>query len=326
MSVDPFYLILQPAQAAVGSGLLAKSDPVVADPNAPAIELRYSAFDMETPLLEDGVATDTPANGALARSTAGVGVFEYSERLTDPAALVTGATARWLALPNTYLPGVSWVPYEGSAAYQWLTSPQNAPVLDNDYVYSRDREEIYRQAMIFDSSAWMTLSTDAYSPNSTLIAVAVLGAGAGREYSILESDAPEPIADPNDPNAPPLPPGYFGFGMRYSHGTVNLWSGGTILSHEAGDTFARPVILAMSLDPAQGKLTVADRNRSTRTFSTQGFGLDQVTLFLGRSGEGADKTTNAVMELLEVSYFDRALSFSELEAVITELDAAYGVS
>lgn len=323
---DPFYITLAPAEASVGAGVLAKAAPVASDPDSPAVALRYAAFDMETPLVEDGVLTDTPANGALARSVAGVGLFEYSERLTDPLALATGATARWVPLEATYVPGVSWVPYEGSAAYQWLTSPEHAPVLDADYVYERDRDEVYRQAMIFNTSSWMTLSTDAFAPSSTLVVVAVLNAGFGRHYGVLETKPPAAVADPDDPNAPPLAPDHFGFGLRYSHGTVQVWSGSPVISHEAAATFARPVVLAMSLDSASGRLLVADRNRSSRTFSTKGFGLDDVLLYLGREGGGFDKTTNAAMDLLEVLYFDRLLNFDELESLVTDLDAAYGVS
>jgi len=55
-------------------------------------------------------------------------------------------------------------------------------------------------------------------------------------------------------------------------------------------------------------------------------GSFDVDLVLGRIGSAEGESTNAVMDVLEVSYFDRALSFGELEELVAELDAAYGVS
>jgi len=95
---DPFYVTAEPATARVSTDLLTDAVPVT---GAAALELLWSAFDMETGVVEDGALTDTPAIGALARSAGWVGTYSYDVQLSAAVQLSTGAAAPWMSV-------VSW--------------------------------------------------------------------------------------------------------------------------------------------------------------------------------------------------------------------------
>ena len=323
---DPgyYFLGLHPATAGVSGGALAHITPP--RHSGDGLALRYAAFDMEAGIVEDGVLTDTPEIGAVLTSVAGIGAYSYDEQRLSPLDVRTGASARWMALPETFIAGVSWSPVEGDGSLLWLTAPGHDPVLDADYVYDNDRGQLHRSAVIFDGSGWMELAADDLSSRAaTVVVVAVLGPGLGGEYGVIESASLDPTGGDDsaagdvDPNAPT------GFGLRYNHGTTVVFAGAPVMSYSGVSGPARPTVLALAVDAVAGKLMVVDGERSTRTFSTAGFGAFDIDLVLGRISTAADRRTNAVMDVLEIDYYDRSLTFPELEALVSDLCAAYGV-
>lgn len=325
---DGFYsVVLHNATAGVSAGLLGHAEPGSSGTPAAPLPIVQAAFEMSIPMLEDGVLTDTPALGALVSTVAGVGAHDYNDQSTDPLAINTSATARWIAAdPNGFQPAVSWAPTQGDATLLWLTDGLTTPVYDPDYVYDHLDRQAYHPALVFDGGAYMQLNTPVTTvPAATLVVVAVLSAGLGAHYGVIESLA-TPVPPSSDPGADPLPPAPRSFGLRYSHGQVQVWAGAPVMTHDAVVTIARPVIMALTVDAIQGQLMVVDRTRSTRTFSTDGFGVYNAQLQLGRVGNAEDASTNAVMDVLEVLYYNRALPFGDLEALLADLDAAYGVS
>lgn len=318
---DPgfYFLGLHPANAGVSGGLLLQASPPAGE--GEGLALLRAAFDMETGIVEDGILTDTPEIGASARSVAGVGAYEYDDQVLDPVGLLTGAAGRWLASAATYTPGVAWYPVEGDGSLHWATDPAHAPGLDADYVYGHARGELYRSALVFDGSAWMQLSTSGLATTTvTVVVVAVLGPGQGGEYGVIESPGSGAAAEDADAGVV-----LTGFGLRYNHGRTIVWAGAPVLGYDGQQEPLRPTVLALTVDTVSGRLLVIDRERSSRTFATEGLGTYDLGLMLGRIGQGTDASTNAVMDVLEIDLFDRALSFGELDELVADLCAAYGV-
>jgi hypothetical protein len=150
----------------------------------------------------------------------------------------------------------------------------------------------------------------------------------GPSFGLFESYTPpadpEGIAFPSatDEDAPERATDW---GVRYRQGTMEMWAGSTVVTHPVSLPHARAVVVAVSMDPAVGKLVVVDRNKSTRSFSTDGFSLFDVQLFLGRTGGSFDAGQTAYMDVLEFNYWDHALSFDELADVVHTMDSLYGV-
>jgi hypothetical protein len=113
--------------------------------------------------------------------------------------------------------------------------------------------------------------------------------------------------------------------VRYRQGTVEMWAGSTVVTHPVSLPQARVMVVGLAMDPKEGRLVVVDRNKSTRSFSTDGMSLFDVQLFLGRTGGDFDGGQTAYMDVLEVNYWDRSLSFDELADVVHTMDSLYGV-
>lgn len=318
---DPgyYFLGLQTATTGVTGGLLSQVRPQV---TSEGLAQFAAAFDLELGMIEDGVLTDTPEIGALVTSVAGVGRFEIDDQILNPFEVATNATARWMAQEGTFIEGVSWIPTEGDGALVWATDAGYSPVLDTEYTYSSGRRSISRPVLSFDGTGWMELSADQLSsPAATLIVVTALGHGLGESYGIIESSSLTPGSTGDDAGELVAT----GFGLRYNHGTIQVFAGAPVMSYETNLEPGQPMVLALTVGATEGRLMVVDRERSTRTFSTENFGAFDVDLVLGRVGQGFSEATNAVMALFEVVYFERALGFDELEVVVSDLCAAYGV-
>jgi hypothetical protein len=229
-----------------------------------------------------------------------------------------------VATADSYVVDSAWYPVEGDGSLFWATSPEHAPGLDEDYVYEHARGSLYRRAMVFDGSAWMQLSTAGLAITSvSLVVVAVLGPGQGAEYGVVESPgAATAISGDEQLEAVAS---RTGFGLRYSHGRTTVWAGAPLLGYDGQQEVLRPTVLALTVDAVSGRLLVVDKERTSRTFATAGLGVYDLGLMLGRIGSATDATTNAVMDVLEIDLFDRALSFGELEELVADLCAAYGV-
>lgn len=283
-----------------------------AAPAGPLLVQRAAAFVTEDYLVEHGRPFDLPAVGVAVSTAIGIGAYEIATALPDPTGVTTGADARWLPTEDSFTAGGQWRSDSGVLA--WASAPGTSPVLDTDYSYRRGDAETYRPALVFNGGAFMALSSRGWaSAAATVVLVAVLRPGYGPTSSLVESrgDNDSPGTD---------------FALRYGAGTVEARAGGQAVSHAANDTQARPVVLALSLGPEGGVLAVRGRTRSTQTFATGALRLLDTELYLGRNGTTADRSTTAVMDLLEVDYFARALDATEVESLVSTLDACYGAS
>lgn len=290
--------------------------PPADDVEIPPMNINLSGFDSEDYMVVGGQPCGRPRCQVRLRSRVGIGSWNYSEAPPAPADVDNKATMRWLPNDQTFAPdGTYWTPTVGAGLALVAT---NGPYLDDNYSFEvRGGDEVSLPAVIFSRDAGMRLSSAGWAaPAFTFILVAVTHPNPeGPVYGLIESSTTD---DPGNPNAPT------DWGLRYNQGRVNLFAGNHLTSHVMSAMLGRPVFFAISVDTASGRLLVCDRNKTSSEFSTQGFSLYDIDVLLGQTGTGNPGET-AYMDVLDFSYFDRALSFADLNEQLHLMDSIYGI-
>jgi hypothetical protein len=250
-----------------------------------------------------------PALGVRASTYATVGAHDYSDQAVDPLVLNTGADARWLPLESTYVAGGNWSS-QGGGPLAFTAGPEHAPVLSAGYSYPLGRRVVQRPALTFEGGAWMQLQNLGWAAAGATVALAaVLRPGTGAGYALISS------APSEDPEVE----------LVYSHGRLEVLHGGTqLVSLEVMGASVRPVVVMLSLGGV-GRVAVYGRQTLNRSFSTAGRRMVDLDVYLGRGAQGWDADSTAVMDVLEVDLFTRALDWAEMETLAAALDSAYGI-
>lgn len=300
----------------------------------PSLAVRTAGFDTEDYYVIGGQPTGQPLCAVRMRSRAGIGVWEWSDVPPAPADVDTGATCRWLPTDATFAPdGTYWLPVQGSALQ--LTASSDAglltsdpPYLDDNYSFSvRGGDEVSLPAVIIDGNAFMRLAAENWTTQAfTFVLVAVMHQNPeGPIFGVLESLTP---FNPDLTIVPDPDEGAQGqvtdWGLRYRQGSLELYAGSTVLSHQVTLPQARAMVIGISMDAQTGRLLVCDRSKSTRSFSTDGYSLYNIDMLVGATNSG-DEGETAYMDVLELNYYDHALDFEDFSEVLHQLDAVYGV-
>lgn len=287
-----------------------------------------ASFTLEDYAVLAGYPTGRPAHEVRNYSRVGLGDWTFSDQPPMPWEINIGATVRWLPYEASVIPGTMWTPTTGSGL-NWAYSPEYEPSLYDSFDFQViGGDEVSMPALVFQGDAWAELDDAGWSANAfTFVLVAVLMPNPeGDSFGILESSAlngPPPV-DLN--NADPLPYAPSDWGLRYSRGQIYFWAGANMLRHTVTLPQAKPVIMAVALDSTEGKFTAASAGAlTTANFDVDNLNVFDLDLFLGRTGETFDSATTAQMAVLDLVYFDRALSFHELADVTHQLNAVYGV-
>lgn len=300
-------LALAPARvrmsAALGMALRTR------EPGQEALQVRRAGVLVDPWTVAGHLPVPEPALGVRASTYATVGAHDYSDQPTEPLVLNTGADARWLPLESAYVAGGEWAPH-GGGPLAFTAGPEHAPVLSAGYSYPLGRRTVTRPALTFDDGAWMQLQDLGWAAaGATLALVATLRPGTGAGYALVST---APAEDPE-------------VELVYSHGRLEVLRGGTqLVSLEVMGATVRPVLVVLSLG-VTGRVAVYGRQTLTRTFSTGGQRMVDLDVYLGRGARGWDADSTAVMDVLEVDLFTRALDWAEMETLATALDSAYGI-
>lgn len=300
---------------------------------APAVDLSQIPVHAASFVLDDytvvhGWPTGRPDNEVRNFTRVGLGDWTFSDRPPQPFEINIGAAVRWLPTDSSFVPGTMWTPTTGGGL-NWVFDPEYAPTLYDDYSFQViGGDEVSLPAMVFSGDAWARLDDPGWSSSAfTFVLAAVMMPNLdGDTYGVLESstlNGPAPV-DPN--NADPLPYAPNDWGLRYTRGQIYFWAGANMLRHRVSFPQARVVIMGIALDSSEGKFIAASSGAlTTDSFDSGGLNVFDLDLFLGRTGEAFDAANSAQMAVFDLSFFDHALSFTELADVVHSLNAVYGV-
>ena len=321
------YISGSPATLSIDADvrLVHKPNPVI-DNTTPPVTIHTNGFDIEDYVVVSGQPGAVPDCMVRMRSVSGVGPYIYSDVPPAPADVRMNSAARWLPTDASFSPdGLSWAASVGGGLVLTADIP---PYLDDFYSFQvRGGDEVALPAVIFDGDSSMRLRSGGWSAASfTFIIVAVMHQNPESNiFGILESYVapPDPSTSDGSPDVlaptPPTP-----WGVRWRQGQIELWAGDVVLSHQSFSLQSRPIVIGISIDAAQGNLLVCDRNKSTRSFSTAGYQINDIDVLVGATSSGLLEET-AYMDVLEFNYYDRALSFADLDNALHLLDSIYGV-
>lgn len=287
---------------------------------SPTIDVEAAGFVLEDYMVLEGQPSGRPELEIRMFVRCGLGDYTFTDIPPAPVTVDTGATVRWLPSSDAFSPEI-WTPSHGAGIN---LVPGVAPFLDPDYSFSvRGGDEVSLPAVVFDGDAWLQLDNSGWSAQAFTFAIAAVmhQNPEGPTFGIFESqlDPPDPVDVDDAPTKPT------DWGLRYRQGVVELFAGASVVTHPVSLPQNRVMMLAVSMDPTTGRLFVLDRNKSTRSFSTDGMSLFDIQLFFGRTGGLFDAGNTAYMDVLEIDYFDHALDFDELSGVASLMDEMYGI-
>lgn len=345
------------AQADAG---LAVDPPIVrADVLVPT---RYAGFEVGEYVVVDGRPLEASGLVMQPRPVVGVGSLEQMATFPDPAEVNVLATYRWLPKPWTLDPFCTWwVPYSGydppltkgltvaqlrdqvgalRQAALWSvkdfvqdgwfrvrpvtqmsfdSSPGVNPVLLPRYAYWRAGSYVRSPAVSMRRGAHMW--TDEVNWNAqevTVIVVAVVHPPAGEWFGLLETEAP---------NLQGLDPF---FGVRFHRsGALCLWADAVLASTDVSAGVTRPdqpIAFGMNIDMVNNTIALLSVDEVVRVQTTA---LprrydNRSRLWLGRSPFGRDAA--AAIDVLDVGYWERQFTESELRGLLAGYDRMYGVT
>lgn len=308
------YVVGTPAAGYVSADL--RLDNRIGPPDdvvSVSLDTQLAGFEMEDYMIVEGEPCGLPNCMVRMNVACNVGAPIATDVPPAPADVATGATLRWLPTDGTFSPdGTFWEPTFGSGLNLLSISP---PFLDDLYSYQvRGGFEVEMPAVIFAGDSFMELSSAGWAaPAFTFILVAVMHANPeGPRYGIFESSTTDPDITLVD------------WGLRYNQGNLELFAGSQLVAAQLNTTPGRPTFFAVSVDAATGRLLVADTTKISKDFSTAGFSLFDFDMLLGATSAGAANET-AYMDVLDFSYFDRALGFDELADQLHFMDSIYGI-
>ena len=308
------YLYGAPARVNLRADAALKA---TAPANAETIDIDISSIQLlEYWIDERGIPRGYPPCGALYRVVGGTGVPQYTDVPPGADEVNLGCDCRWLPTEDSYTPDGLWRPQFGGNL-NWLGQPPDLPYLDEGYSHLvRGGDEVAHNAVVIDGDSWLALDSSGTAAGAfTIILVAVFRPNPeGAAYSILESNTLN-VTDPS----------VIDWALRDEAGTLRLRAGTIRAQHALVFPQSRAVFLALALDPVQAKLMVAGKTKTTVVGSTAGISVYDLQLYLGRPGGNLVKAMTAQMDVLDLAFYGRSLSFDELNDKLHLLDAVYGI-
>lgn len=253
-----------------------------------------------------------------------------SSTATSPTAATAqlSSTHRWLVRPDRFVEGgTRWFPegsgFGGPAIFFPTVSPHKDPRPDYAYDYESTKGTRRQPALTFNGSGYGHLYVAPEGQprrgSATFAIVAVMNASKLPYYGIFEADQ----RDTNSKGEPLV--------LRYTHGRLDVFQNEQrVVVHQTKAAVNEALLLMVSFDAAtdSGLLVVRDASSASRTFTAQG--LDFISFYgvIGALGQGSAESPyrfRSFMDVLELDYWDRALSPEEAGAQADLLALAYGI-
>lgn len=323
-SYAPTELSLAPVRATVYTDV----HPTFAEGDAGPLEdavQHFATLQTEPYVIVEGI----PKRGdmaLIAPSGFDMGTITMSDNgePIDPGIVNTGADHRWL--PMKYLGGSIWGSNDSDVLGRRWVLDHDEPYLKQDYTYQAPYGPITRPAMVFNGGGYMQLdnfpAADGSARPMTIAVVAVLHGGAGKSYSLFQTD-----------RSVYVPAGTDAMKMTYSHGKYQFSAGGPRATYEGKGVAAGASIIILSLNPGgvinRGYLMIQDDRRFSQSFSLRKVDVFSQALWFGAEMSYRDEFTPATagdLDVLEIDTWDRALSPAEMRRFINKVAPLYGVT
>lgn len=247
----------------------------------------------------------------------------------SPTALTTNAAMRWVADDSYYdeLTG-QWSPIQGGVG-PWLTSPDSAPTLYNDYEYTIGNERFVNMTVLnFDSDTadymWNDLSlfmggTSGYTVLMVMSPNSIYGNNTDVVENALWSPDDTTVADPSK--------NWASFGVRSQAAWLTTESTPAQVGVPLGNGLANnaPTYLVLVVSRPQTTLYAASgpSNVQIKALASGSTPVPLSTRFwLGKSP--FPNTSTVDMALLDLSIYGDPLSRTDVVNEITALSTVYG--
>lgn len=313
----------------IGSTVSVWSLDVRVQPVETIIPARTARYGLESFVLVGGRPHIEPPQGTRVRvdftlaqpHTARLGVSATEA----PTGL--GETARWLPVPGTYVGGVwspSSAPVAPDAAVSWQAAEENAPVITDDFEYSKHGQWVKTTAMLLRETNYMRLDGmplyTAGVPNEavTLFFVAAITAPVKYWGSLLR--AVEPDGSTAEIQT-----------VKRSNLDLRLMPDGNLHPFTWGWQEALPLLgenhalslFGFTLDPLTNSLRLFTIDRELRIADmAMPYPHSQTSSFvLGRSAEASYEAY-----VLDIMLYRGPMDKERLAEIANEFDSAYGIS
>lgn len=358
-SAQVTHVLLDDVQAVTSADFAVVADPPLTR-SKKTVPARWATYDVPEYVVLDGKPMPVTDQVIVVQVTCGVGNPTELVTFPVPADTPVDATSRWLPEEASFnTPHTVWYAYSeyqtGSsdgylvqdlAAYSvddvarlrvadlmvdgnvvitarstftWQTTTGATPLLRPSYSYYRAGGRVRSGAVVMDKGHYYwTDDVNWSSPELTVIMVAVLREPENEWYGVLETASPDLDVNPDT------------FGLRYTRqGTLALWSDQVLASVDlvTGMTRpAQPVVVGFNIDMVTNVATLLSVDSEIQTAAvTLPQRIDPTSrLMMGRSPLG--ELANANMDVLEVAYFETAMSAGGLHRLLASYDRLYGVT
>jgi hypothetical protein len=280
----------------------------------------YAGLSVDSYAVVNGYPADDPGYGISSASFASADQVTVGAGSPGVLAVAVGSTARWIP-SGTYMDANTWWPVGGSASTypRILRTGLGAavdPVLDPAYSYLQGKDRVTYPAMDFNGAGYGQIqpaASPAASSPGTFMWVIVPHPGTSNYWPLY--DAPTNAAAR--------------LVIRYAKGAYLLYVGNTLVTiYEAAHQHSEATIVIAAVDPASGigRVMFYDRLRYSRSF----FINTSLPSFSGEMGHGynggnPDNSRIGDFEVLELDYWDTALSFIQMERAVSQMAALYKV-
>lgn len=362
-SAQPIFVLIDDVQSASTADMGLIVDPPLTR-NARTVNTHIALFEVPEYFAVQGRPIERSGLTCIVEPVVGFGVGALGmielETYPEPRNVVVEAKARWLPLTDYLNPAhTQWYTYS-----EWLVDPADGYLVDELRAFNVGEVALYRVGdLLTDGKIILPTRSDFIlqtatgstpmlrekfgywraggrvrsqsismergqyywtddinwsSPEVTVIVVAVLRDPMNEWYSILETASPDStvLAD--------------SFSLRYTRtGSLVLWSDQVLASMSlvtGTSRPAQPVVMGFNLDMVNNTATLlavdAEVQQTTVLLPQR---IDPTSrLWLGNSPIGDQ--ASAVMDVLEVAYFDQQYSAGALNKLLAVYDRMYGVT
>lgn len=301
-------------------------------PMAAIKPLRLVAYDIDSYRMRRGWPEAVPELDIRARPVISIEGVHASDRM-DPLSIVTAAEQRWVAGTDFYDPvQLSWRALQDAYGWSWVTAPEYAPELVEDYTYQVGSELVTRSALNFASENhdhfWSDFSAQS-AIGFTLGLVASFRSPELQDMGLFCPGMPTPAAATEWAEFPPDDVRKkVSFLIRGTQLGVVADDARIKLLGDISDGLAKqgPLYVFLSVHPPDGEVYVARGTRSIKvqSFKTGAPGQFPLSYALGRTT--GDVYSTADMALFEASFYSSNLTMAQITSEVALLASVYGGS
>jgi hypothetical protein len=269
-----------------------------------------------------GMPQQPPQHLANSLTSARLSSWDVTSSLEVATSVDMGATLRWLPDPDQLVAhselgtGVSvWEPSVGTG-FGWRFDVDTAPFVDPAYVAESRLGPRTTGALVMPGDAWMDM-TEAFpdGPAFTLAMVAVLHAG---------SDASSPLFASFVDGA--VESGTQSLLLDLTGAQLALTIGGQLSRDGLTQLSGRPVIIVLACARTESRITLVDSTPAAKNIVHPPLQASGLKLYLGRNDDVGPDQRIARLDILDLSYWDSALSQTAMNDAANRLDSIYGVT